>query len=66
MNGYRAYIIGPDGHVASRVDLFCKDEAEAKERALGLVDGHDVELWELDRHIVTFRNNSSKSCSAID
>lgn len=57
MNGYRAYIIGADGHIFRRVDLVCSDEAEARERAKALVDGHDVELWELDHHIVTFKND---------
>ena len=33
MQEYRAYIIGPDGHVQSRVDLRCKDVAEAFEQA---------------------------------
>jgi hypothetical protein len=46
---YRAYIMGSDGHVLRRVDLFCADDDTAKERARALVDGHDVELWQLDR-----------------
>ena len=55
MQEYRAYIMGPDGHVQSRVDLRCSDESEAIERAKQLVDGHDVELWQLDRQIRTFK-----------
>jgi hypothetical protein len=54
MPDYRAFIIGPDGHVQGRVDLRCKDDAAAKERAKQLVDGHDIELWQLDRKIATF------------
>jgi hypothetical protein len=46
MQEYRAYIMGPDGHIQSRVDLRCKDVAEAFELAKQLVDGHDVELWQ--------------------
>jgi len=38
----------PDEHVHYRVDLACKNEAEAKEQAGALVDGFDVELWQLD------------------
>ena len=56
MQEYRAYIMGPDGHVQSRVDLRCKDESEAIERAQQLVDGHDVELWQLERQIRTFKH----------
>jgi hypothetical protein len=54
MNEYRAYLMGPNGHIQSRVDLTCEDEEAAKEQAKQLVDGHDVELWQLDRKIATF------------
>jgi hypothetical protein len=56
MQDYRAYILGPDGHVQSRVDIRCDDEAEAIKLAKQLVDGHDVELWQLDRKVETFRH----------
>lgn len=54
MNEYRAYVVGPDGHVLQRIDLLCADDDAAKERAKALVDGHDVELWQLDRKISVF------------
>jgi hypothetical protein len=54
---YRAYLIGPDGHIQSRVDLVCEHEEVAKERAKQLVDGHDVELWQLDWKIATCTRN---------
>jgi hypothetical protein len=44
---YRAYIMGHDGHILSPVELFCKNDDDAKEQAKRLVDGHDVELWQL-------------------
>lgn len=49
MEDYRAYVIGPDGHVRDRVDFWCRDDDAAKERAKQLVDGYDVELWQLKR-----------------
>ena len=55
MQDYRAYILGPDGHIQSRVDIVCEDDEAAKERAKQLVDGHDVELWQSARHIATFK-----------
>jgi hypothetical protein len=55
-NEYRAYIIGPDGHIQERIDLFCADDEAAKERVSQLVNGHDVELWQRDRRIATFTN----------
>jgi len=60
MQDYRAYIIGPDGHVQSRVDLQCTDDVEAIKLAKQLVDGYDVELWQLDRHIETFRHTAER------
>lgn len=54
MEGYRAYILGFDGHVRNRVDLICDDEAEAIRLAKQLVDGHDVELWQLGRLVGMF------------
>ena len=48
---YRAYIMGPDGHVQNRVELRCDDDVEATRLAKQVVDGHDVALWQLDRHI---------------
>ena len=60
MPDYRAYIMGPDGHVQNRVELRCDDDVEAIRLAKQIVDGHDVELWQLDRHIETFRHTSER------
>jgi hypothetical protein len=60
MKDYRAYIMGPDGHVQNRVDLRCEDDVEAIKIAKQLVDDHDVELWQLDRKIQTFRHTSER------
>lgn len=57
MNEYRAYLMGPDGHIQNRVDLVCEHDEAAKEQAKQLVDGHDVELWQFDRKIATFTSN---------
>jgi hypothetical protein len=57
MDGFYAYIVDPNGHVVSRVDLELESEEAAKERAKQLVDGHDVELWQRDRKIATFTRN---------
>ena len=46
MHAYRAYVIGPDGHIVHRVDLMVEDDEAAKERAKLLVDGRAVELWD--------------------
>jgi hypothetical protein len=51
---YEAYIIGPDGHITTRIDLHCADEERAKESAQQLVGGQAVELWQQERKIATF------------
>jgi hypothetical protein len=50
---YNVYIVGPDGHIQGRVDLICANDDAAKERALLLVDGHDLEVWQGDRKVTT-------------
>lgn len=58
MQGYRAYIIGRDGHIQNRVDLSCENDAEAKTAALELLNGYEVELWQLGRKIETFTGDA--------
>ena len=50
--GYRAYIIGSDGHIASFRELACDSDADAINQAKGLVGGHDVELWNGKRLVI--------------
>jgi hypothetical protein len=58
MRDYRAYIIGPDGHILDRFEFYCSDDEEAKERATQYVDGHDVELWHRDQKIADFKRSA--------
>ena len=60
MHGYRAFIVDPSGHVKDRVEFFCANDDEAKERAKQLVDGHAIELWDGTRQIAKFEPNSRK------
>ena len=50
------FIIGTDGHFLRAIELICPDDDSAKEYAKNLVDGHDVELWQQDRRIATFKH----------
>lgn len=54
MEEYRAYIIGPDGRIISRIDIRCSDEDEARRIATTAVDGHAIELWQAGRFIERF------------
>ena len=47
-----------DGHIQSRVDLRCNKATQAIELAKQFANDHDVELWQLDRQIETFRHTS--------
>jgi hypothetical protein len=54
MPDYRAYIVDRDGHFLTFSALECADDEDAKQQAQQLVDGHDVELWQRDRKVMTF------------
>lgn len=64
MQHYRAYIMGHDGHILRAVELHCKDDEDAKEQARRQVDGHDVELWQLDRKISVFLSDAPDTSSS--
>jgi hypothetical protein len=52
MPDYRAYIVGADGHFKSAEVIMADDDENAVRIAEKLVDGHDVELWQLDRKVI--------------
>jgi hypothetical protein len=56
MGEYRAYILDADGRIASAVNFESDDDESARVKAKQLVDGHDVELWQLGRRIETFKH----------
>ena len=58
MEEYRAYIIGPNGHIINRVDICCSDQSEARRLAKVAVNGHAVELWQTNRLIERFEPSS--------
>ena len=61
MPEYRAYIIGSDGHFLDAVDLTCDDDEAAIKQAATLVDGHNIELWQLGRQIIKCNNEENHS-----
>jgi hypothetical protein len=58
MPDYRALIIGEEGHVINRVDLYCSNDALAKEWAEVLAGKHDVELWHRKEKIAVFKHET--------
>jgi hypothetical protein len=57
---YRVYSIGPDGRIQRRTDLFCRNDAAARQRALELLDGEAIELWRGAHCIERFDPNPSR------
>ena len=51
MPTYRAYLIGEDNRVTSYRAIEAATDEEALQSAKQFVDGHDVEVWLLDREI---------------
>ncbi len=62
MPAYRVYLVGSDGRFIKAIDLDCNDDDAAIEAAKQRVDDHDVELWQLDRHIARFFHRQRRRC----
>ena len=58
MSEYRVYVIDSDGHFIRAIQLDCADDKAAIESAKQLVNGHDVELWQLDRKVAKFERKA--------
>ncbi|HWN52178.1 MAG TPA: hypothetical protein VNO18_20570, partial [Xanthobacteraceae bacterium] len=53
MGDYRVYQLDEDGHIRSPPKVFrCESDEAAIQRAERMVDGHDIELWQLDRLVI--------------
>ncbi|MCS3502826.1 hypothetical protein M2189_007661 [Bradyrhizobium japonicum] len=51
MKDYRAFLLDQDGHIFSAHSFDAVDDEEALQKATRLVDGHDVEVWQLARKV---------------
>jgi hypothetical protein len=57
MPDYRAFLIGPDGHIFLSVVVREPDDAAAIAATRLLADDHDVKLWHEARKIAKFRQD---------
>ncbi len=55
MAEYRAYFIGDDGHFESVRVLNCADDTTAIAEVRKMLDGHDIEVWQLARMVVRLK-----------
>jgi len=60
MTAYRAYIVGQHSRPIGVVNMDCVDDDTAITSAGRLIDGHDVELWQLDRPVARFDAGSKQ------
>ena len=61
MPRYRAYLIEKDNRVHSYKPVDAESDEEALEGARRLVDGHDVEVWFLDRMIGRLKRGGERA-----
>jgi hypothetical protein len=60
MSAYRALIVGRHDRAIGVVQMDCIDDDSAIASARKLVDGHDVELWQVDRPVARFDARSKQ------
>ncbi len=58
MMDYRAYVVGKDGHFQDFKVVEAEHDEDAIAKATKLVDGHDLELWHLDRKITILKSEA--------
>ncbi len=56
MKEYRAYVVGHSGGFLRFEGFVSPNDAAAIEHAKQFVDGHDIELWNLERLVVKFNH----------
>jgi hypothetical protein len=54
MDVYRFYIIGAGGQLIRSVRFDCPDDSAAIKQAELMLDGHSVEIWQLERKVGRF------------
>jgi hypothetical protein len=48
---YRAFVIGKNGHFTGLKEFTAANDEAAVDRARQMIDGADLELWQLDRFV---------------
>jgi hypothetical protein len=54
---YRAYILDQEGRIRGCRELICLNDEEAKQKAIQILDGHDIEVWQEKRQVFTLRHS---------
>ena len=48
---YRAYTIGPEGHIVDFLNIEAEDDLAAMDAARNTLHGRDVEVWQQAREV---------------
>jgi hypothetical protein len=60
MREYLAYIVSEENCISAPAELItCDGDEEAIQRALPLVNGHDVELWDGPRFVTRLKSGAT-------
>ena len=63
---YRAYILNEEGHFSGFRELLCSNDEDAKQQALQLLNGEEVELWQEGRLIFVLKPQKDSVCVRDD
>ena len=50
---YRAYILNKEGHFCGFRELLCSNDEDARQQALQLLNGDEIELWQEGRQVLS-------------
>jgi hypothetical protein len=59
MSQYRIFTIGPNGHFISGTAMACLNDEQAIEAAQCMLNGHDLELWQGPRFVITLKHKET-------
>ena len=62
---YRAYVL-KEGHFSGFRELLCSNDKDAKQQALQLLNGEEVELWQEGRQVFVLKPQNDSVCVRDD
>ena len=63
---YRAYVLNKEGHFSGFRELLCSNDEDAKQQALQLLNGEEVELWQEGRQVFVLKPQKDSVCVRDD
>lgn len=61
MDGYRAFVIGEDGHICDKREFEAANDEAAVQVARRLRNRHSIEIWQLDRKVAILDADTGQS-----